>query len=148
MGNRALTSALAAVVLALAVSSCGDGDTSSGGGGGDGGGGGPAAPDGSYASETGPNEESVTLEVEGGSVTHIKGKVYGECEGVTLTDGIDADVDVPIEDDTVDYEAEANGATSTLTGSFDDGTFEGTFAYVRANGPCPTEPYDFTASAK
>ena len=107
---------------------------------------GPAAPDGTYKSEVGPNEEAVTLEVEDGTITHLEGKAHGECEGVTTSESIEGDVDIPIEDDAVDYQSEANGATTILTGEFTDGTFEGTFSYGRADATCPTEPFTFSAS--
>ena len=139
-----LSAAVAATALLLTVSSCSgdDKDSSAKAGSSQG----PAAPDGSYTSETGPNEEAVTFEVEDGAITHLKGKTYGDCEGVTVSESIDGDVNVAIEDDSVAYENDANGVTTTLTGTFKDGSFTGTFAYVRADATCPTAPFEFTAS--
>lgn len=145
MGIPSWGVALAAAALVFAVGGCGDdGGSSSGGGASESG---PAAPDGSYASETGPNEEKVTFDVEEGAITHLEGTVYSDCDGITSKESIEGDVDIPIEDDAVDYTAESNGATTKLTGSFDDGTFKGTFSYTRPDSSCPSEPLEVTASA-
>lgn len=149
MHCRSLRAAVVVVALLVATSSCGEddngsdekqssSDTESTVA--------PAAPDGTYQSEVGPNEEAVTFDVEDGAITHVEGKVHGDCGGVTVTESIEGDFDIPIEEGAVAYEDKGSGTTTTLTGTFVEGAFEGTFAYLRADASCRAEPFTFTAS--
>lgn len=145
MHPRSLPTALAGAALLLALTSCSSdddqkssSDTESSAA--------PASPDGTYRSDVGTNDEQVTFEVEDGAITHLQGKAYGDCGGTTVTESIDGEVDIPVVDGAVAYDNEANGVRTTLTGTFDEGTFDGTFSYVRATASCPTQPYSFTAT--
>jgi hypothetical protein len=127
---------IAAALLLLGATSCGSDKASTEPGSGKA----VAAPDGTYTTETGPNDESLSLEVKNRTITHLKGKVHGECDAITVNESVDGDVKIPIENGAVAYNNEANGATTSLTGAFSDGTFDGTFTYGRPGASCPTAP--------
>lgn len=141
---RALALAAPAAVVLLTAGCGGDDD-----GGGDGGSEPPppAAPDGTYSSDVGPNDEQVTFDVEDEAITHLSGKVFGDCGGTTISQETEGDVDIPIEDGEVSYSSESGGATLSLSGSFDDGTFEGTFGYVDPASVCPADEWEFVATS-
>ena len=108
----------------------------------------PAAPDGTYASATDADGQQVTLEVEDQAITRIQADLVLECAGATAE--VDSQLSIEIgEDGAVDYVDDRSTdlaiASTSLVGTFEAGTFEGTYTYDHPTEMCGTAEVDFTA---
>ncbi len=111
---------------------------------------GPVAPDGTYASEVDAAGQQVTLTVADQAITRIEANLVLECGGATAE--IDSQLEIAIgEDGSVDYlddtSTDLATASTSLAGTFDDGTFDGTYAWDHPTELCGTAEVAFTADA-